>query len=75
MLKFSFINYLLFIIPLISLSLYGSITKKDIRVFPYLMIVIPAQIIGYGLGFFQAYIRRFIFNQEELIGFKKNYYK
>ena len=35
------------------------------------MIVIPAQIIGYGAGFIQAYIRRFIFNQKELVGFKK----
>ena len=76
MLKFSFYKYLLgIIIPLISLSLYGSITKKDIRVFPYLMIVIPAQIIGYGTGFFQAYVRRFFFSQDELVGFKKNYYK
>ena len=72
MLKFSFYKYLLgVIIPLVILSLYGSITKKDIRVFPYLMIVIPAQIIGYGIGFFQAYVRRFLFNQEELVGFKK----
>ena len=75
-LKFSFYKYLLgAIIPLVILSLYGSITKKDIRVFPYLMVVIPAQIIGYGIGFFQAYVRRFLFNQEELVGFKKNYYK
>ena len=52
MLKFSFYKYLLgAIIPLLILSLYGSINKKDIRVFPYLMIVIPAQIIGYGIGF------------------------
>ena len=58
------------VLPLIILSLYGSISKADYRIFPCLMIVIPAQIIGYGLGFFQAYIRRFIFNQEELIGFK-----
>ena len=75
-LKFSLSKYLLIMmIPLAILSLYGSITKKDIRIFPYLMIVIPAQIIGYGTGFFQAYVRRFIFNQEELVGFKKNYYK
>ena len=75
-LKFSLYKYLLgATIPLIILSLYGSITKKDIRVFPYLMIVIPAQIIGYGIGFFQAYVRRFLFNQEELVGFEKNYYK
>ena len=63
------------VIPLTILSLYGSINKKDIRIFPYLMIVIPAQIIGYGTGFFLAFIIRFIFNQEELVGFKKNYYK
>ena len=76
LLKFSFSKYLLStIIPLVSLSLYGSVTKNDIRVFPYLIIVIPAQIIGYGTGFFQAYIRRFLFNQKELVGFKKNYYK
>jgi hypothetical protein len=37
--------------------------------------VIPAQILGYGVGFFQAFIRRYIFNQAESIGFKKNYYK
>ena len=75
-LKFSLSKYLLVMMtPLTILSLYGSITKKDIRIFPYLIIVIPAQIIGYGTGFFQAYIRRFIFNQEELVGFKKNYYK
>ena len=75
-LKFSLSKYLLVMMtPLTILSLYGSITKKDIRIFPYLIIVIPAQIIGYGTGFFQAYIRRFIFNQEEQVGFKKNYYK
>ena len=61
--------------PLALLSIYGTLDKKDYRIFPYLMIVIPAQIIGYGAGFFQAYIRRFILNQKELVGFKKNYYK
>ena len=67
--------YSIILLPLTTLSMYGSINKKDYRIFPYLMIVIPAQIIGYGAGFFQAYIRRFIFNQKELVGFKKNYYK
>ena len=67
--------FLITVLPLITLSIYGSINKKDYRIFPYLMIVIPAQILGYGAGFIQAYIRRFIFNQKELVGFKKNYYK
>ena len=67
--------FLIMVLPLTTLSIYGSINKKDYRIFPYLMIVIPAQIIGYGAGFLQAYIRRFIFKQKELVGFKKNYYK
>ena len=67
--------FLIIVLSLATLSIYGTISKKDIRVFPFLMIVIPAQIIGYGAGFFQAYIRRFILNQKELVGFKKNYYK
>ena len=67
--------FLLIFIPLGFLSLFGTIKKKDIRVFPFLLIVIPAQIIGYGIGFIQAFIRRFIFQQDEMVGFKKNYYK
>ena len=67
--------FMLFFIPLCLLSLWGSVKKSDIRVFPYLLIVIPAQVLGYGVGFFQAFIRRYIFNQAESVGFKKNYYK
>ena len=67
--------FLLFFIPLGLLSLWGSVKKRDIRVFLYLLIVIPAQVLGYGVGFSQAFIRRYIFNQAESVGFKKNYYK
>ena len=67
--------FMLFFIPLCLLSLLGSVKKRDIRVFLYLLIVIPAQVLGYGVGFFQAFIRRYIFNQAESVGFKKNYYK
>ena len=68
------IIFLLFM-PLFFISLFGAISKKDLRIFPYLLIVIPSQVFGYGLGFLQAFIRRFIFNQPELVGFKKNYYQ
>jgi len=67
--------FIILILPLVCLAIFGSINKKDIRIFPYLIVVIPAQIIGYGIGFIQAFVRRFIFQQEEIIGFKKNYYK
>ena len=67
--------FIILSIPLLFLSIIGSINQKDIRVFPYLLVVIPAQIIGYGTGFIQAFIRRFLFKQGEITGFKKNYYK
>jgi len=65
----------IFFMPLIFISLIGSINKKDVKVFPFLFIVIPIQILGYGIGFFQAFLRRFIFKESAMIGFKKNYYK
>ena len=46
-----------------------------LRIFPLLLVVIPIQILGYGIGFLQAFIRRFMLNESELTGFKKNYYK
>ena len=67
--------FIILILPLLCLAIFGSINKNDIRIFPYLIVVIPAQIIGYGIGFIQAFVRRFIFKQKEIIGFKKNYYK
>ena len=67
--------FLLVFIPLGLLSLFGAVKKNDLRIFPYLLVVIPSQIIGYGIGFIQAFIRRFVFQQDEMMGFKKNYYK
>ncbi|MBT3946011.1 MAG: hypothetical protein HOF42_06245, partial [Candidatus Marinimicrobia bacterium] len=67
--------FFLLFLPLGLLSLFGAVKKRDIKIFPYLLIVIPAQIIGYGVGFIQAFIRRFIFLQDEMVGFKRNYYK
>ena len=66
---------LLFLCPLFILSLLGSFSKSDPRIFPFLLFVIPIQILGYGIGFLQAFIKRFILNKPEMIGFKKNYYK
>ncbi len=66
---------LIFLIPLTIVSFLGSIDKKELKIFPYLLIIIPIQVIGYGIGFFQAFIRRYILNQDEFVGFKKNYYK
>ena len=64
-----------YLVPLSIISFLGTFKKKDIRAFPYLMAVIPIQLAAYGLGFFQAFIRRFIFNESEITGFTKRYYK
>ncbi len=66
--------FLLIFIPLGLLSLFGATKKNDLRIFPYLLVVIPAQIIGYGLGFILNFIKRYILNQGSWTGFKKRYY-
>ena len=66
--------FLLIFIPLGLLSLFGAAKKKDLRIFPYLLVVIPSQIIGYGLGFILNFIKRYILKQSSWTGFKKRYY-
>ncbi len=48
---------------------------KEIAPALYLPLVMPAQILGYGLGFIYNFIRRSVFGKEAKVGFKKNYYK
>ena len=67
--------FLIYFGPLIFISIFGCIQKKEIRILPFLLVVIPIQIIGYGLGFIKAYIFRIIFNKSEFTGFVKDYYK
>jgi len=66
--------FLLIFIPMGLLSLFGAAKKKDLRIFPYLLVVIPSQIIGYGLGFILNFIKRYILKQSSWTGFKKRYY-
>ena len=66
--------FLLIFIPLGLLSLFGAAKKNDLKIFPYLLVVIPSQIIGYGLGFILNFIKRYILNQGSWTGFKKRYY-
>jgi glycosyltransferase involved in cell wall biosynthesis len=67
--------FLLFFIPLGLLSLFGAAKKSNLRIFPYLLVVIPAQIIGYGSGFLIQFTRRYLFGLGEWNGFTKRYYK
>jgi len=40
-----------------------------------LPLIMPAQVIGYGLGFINNFFRRVILGKEEKVGFTKTYYK
>lgn len=59
---------------LLLMAFHGIVKYKDIKVFPYIPIIIVTQIWGYGFGFIYAFCKRVIFKQKELVGFEKKYY-
>jgi len=63
------------IMILIFMGIHGVFRYKDFRVVFYIPLIVPTQIIGYGLGFIQAFIRRIILKQDRFTGFVRNYYK
>ena len=65
--------YLYFLI-LSIICIYGGLKTQNIKVLFNLFLVIPLQILGYGLGFILAFIKRFIFGQSSFTGFEKKYY-
>lgn len=60
---------------LLMMAIHGIFKYKDLRVFPYIPVIVPTQIFGYGIGFIYAFIRRIIFKKEASTGFVKKYYK
>jgi len=65
--------YLYFVI-LSAICIYGGLKTHNIKVSFNLFLVIPFQIMGYGLGFILAFIKRFIFGHSSFTGFEKKYY-
>jgi glycosyltransferase involved in cell wall biosynthesis len=60
---------------LLGMAFHGILKYKDIKVFPFIPVVVPTQILGYGIGFGFAFLKRVVFGKEEFTGFVKNYYK
>ena len=60
---------------LLGMAIHGVIKYKDIRVFFFIPLVVPVQILGYGTGFGIAFFRRVILGGKEKTGFVRNYYK
>ncbi len=60
---------------LLLMALHGVLKYRDLRVFVFIPLVVPIQVLGYGLGFGSALIRRVIFGGGEKTGFVKHYYQ
>ena len=55
-------------------SIFGGIKNRSLSVMLFLLLIVPMQIFGYGLGFMIAYFKRFILDHDEFTGFQKKYY-
>lgn len=63
------------IIILILSAIHAYLKYKNWQVLFFVPIIMPLQIIGYGLGFISAFFYRVILNRDEFIGFRKKYYQ
>ena len=54
---------------------HASIQYKNWKLLFLVPVIIPIQIIGYGLGFLAAYFYRVILGRSEFTGFRKKYYQ
>ena len=58
----------------ISNIVQKNFKEKNFKVAALLLMVMPFQIFGYGLGFIVAYIKRYILKHKEFPGFQRNFY-
>jgi prolipoprotein diacylglyceryltransferase len=61
---------------LIIYSMFDALRKYH-QIAPALLLplIMPAQVLGYGLGFINNFVRRIILGKKEKVGFTKTYYK
>ncbi|NOX37395.1 MAG: glycosyltransferase [Calditrichaeota bacterium] len=62
------------VVVLAASGIHGAIRYRDWRLLYLIPVVIPIQILGYGLGFLAAIWFRVIRGREDFIGFRKRYY-
>lgn len=68
-------SLLLALIILLVSSIHAYSIYKNIKTASLVPIIIPIQILGYGLGFNYALIKRVILGQGEVTGYTKRYYR
>ena len=60
---------------LLASGIHAAIQYRNWRMLYLIPIVMPIQIIGYGLGFIWNFIYRVILGRGEFVGFRKKYYQ
>jgi glycosyltransferase involved in cell wall biosynthesis len=63
------------IIILALSGIHAALSYNRLTMLYLVPIIMPIQIIGYGLGFISAFIIRILLGKSEFSGFKKRYYK
>ena len=66
---------LLGVLAILLSAMHAAVKWKNIKTGLLVPIVMPLQIMGYGLGFAIAFVRRVLLRQGEFTGFVKKYYK
>lgn len=63
------------LLVLLASGIHAAMIYKNLSMLLLVPLVMPIQIIGYGMGFIIAYIRRVILDREAFTGFQKRYYQ
>jgi glycosyltransferase involved in cell wall biosynthesis len=62
-------------IILALLTLQATLRYKSWRMIYLIPVIVPIQILGYGIGFIFGFIHRVVFDKPEFVGFKRKYYQ
>ncbi len=62
------------VIILLFSGIHAAIQYREWRLLFLVPLIMPIQILGYGLGFITAFMLRIILKRGEFVGFKKKYY-
>ncbi len=63
------------LLTLIGMATHAAIIHRNICTGLYVLLIVPIQIYGYGMGFSWAFFRRVILRQGTFTGFTRKYYQ
>ena len=63
------------VLLLAASAVHAGIINRNLKTALLILIIIPTQIYGYGIGFSLSFFKRVILHQKEFTGFTRKYYK